>query len=154
MAALPRAVLCGIIPRTVRQNILDGARKWKGPVKIASVPILDFHGIMPQISKLSEHKLTSAGWVESSLLAHESLVLYYFHLLAIVLPSLMPGMQLNSSWRLDIGSVERTLRAEELSGNVESFASDDDYLLAVEQLLGHCARQATEEVSLAIDDNL
>jgi len=30
-AAAPRAVLCGIIPRTVRQNILDGARKWKGP---------------------------------------------------------------------------------------------------------------------------
>jgi len=26
IAAAPRAVLCGIIPRTVRQNILDGAR--------------------------------------------------------------------------------------------------------------------------------
>jgi hypothetical protein len=132
MAALPRAVLCGIIPRTVRQNILDGARKWKGPVRIASIPILVLHSLMPQISKLWRYRLTSAGWVESSLLAHESLVLYYFHLLAIVLSSLMPGMQLNPSRKLDIESVERTLRAEELPGNVESLASDDDYLLAVE----------------------
>lgn len=31
MAAAPRAVLWGIMPRTVRQNILEGARKWKGP---------------------------------------------------------------------------------------------------------------------------
>lgn len=31
IAAAPRAVLCGIMPRTVRQKILEGARKWKGP---------------------------------------------------------------------------------------------------------------------------
>lgn len=90
------------------------------------------HGLTPQISKLWKYKLTSAGWVESSLLAHESLVLYYFHPLAIVLSSLMPVMQLNPSQRLDIESVERTLRAEELSGDVECLASDDDYLLAIE----------------------
>jgi len=45
------------------------------------------------------------------------------------------------------------LRAKELSGYVESFASDDDYLLTIEQLLGHCASQATEEVSLAVDND-
>lgn len=42
MAALPRAVLCGIIPRTVRQNILDGARKWKGPVGLHQCPFSCF----------------------------------------------------------------------------------------------------------------
>jgi hypothetical protein len=31
-AAAPREVLCGSMPRTVRQNILDGARKWNGPI--------------------------------------------------------------------------------------------------------------------------
>ena len=37
IAAAPRAVLCGIMPRTVRQKIFDGARKWKGPIhKIVS----------------------------------------------------------------------------------------------------------------------
>jgi hypothetical protein len=49
---------------------------------------------------------------------------------------------------------KRTLRAEELARDVEGFASNDDNLLAVEQLLGHDAGQATEKVSLAIDNNL
>lgn len=31
IAAAPRAVLCGIMPLTVRQKILEGARKWNGP---------------------------------------------------------------------------------------------------------------------------
>merc|ERR1719365_129199 len=31
MASFPLSVLWGTIPRTVRQNILEGARKWKGP---------------------------------------------------------------------------------------------------------------------------
>ena len=31
MASFPRSLLCGIIPRTVRQKIFPGARKWKGP---------------------------------------------------------------------------------------------------------------------------
>lgn len=98
MAALPRAVLCGIMPRTVRQNILDGARKWKGPVGIASAPVLVLHDLMPQISKLEGYKLTTAGWVESSLLAHESLVLYYFHQLAIAHPFSLSLLRLDSSW--------------------------------------------------------
>ena len=32
IAAAPRAVLWGIMPRTVLQKILDGARKWNGPI--------------------------------------------------------------------------------------------------------------------------
>ena len=31
MAALPRAVLCSIMPRTVRHRMREGARKWMGP---------------------------------------------------------------------------------------------------------------------------
>lgn len=35
--------------------------------------------------------------------------------------------------------VERTLRTEELSGDVQGLASHNDNLLAVEELLGHSA---------------
>ena len=48
----------------------------------------------------------------------------------------------------------RTLRAEEFAGDVKSLAADNDYLLAVEQLFCDSASQATEQVSLAVDDNL
>lgn len=50
--------------------------------------------------------------------------------------------------------VERTLRTEELARDVESLTSHDDDLLAVEQLLGNSAGQATKEVSLAVNDDL
>merc|ERR1719220_2817230 len=30
-ASFPRSVLWGVMPRTVRQKILEGALKWKGP---------------------------------------------------------------------------------------------------------------------------
>merc|ERR1712038_256095 len=33
MASLPFSDLCGTIPLTVRQKILEGARKWKGPLE-------------------------------------------------------------------------------------------------------------------------
>lgn len=46
----------------------------------------------------------------------------------------------------------RTLRAEELAGDVQGLASHNDDLLAVEQLLGDRGGQATEEVPLAVDD--
>lgn len=48
----------------------------------------------------------------------------------------------------------RTLCAEELAGDVEGLTSHNDDLLAVEQLLGDSAGQATQEVSLAVDDDL
>ena len=48
----------------------------------------------------------------------------------------------------------RTLSSEELSGDVESFASDDDDLLAAKKLLGDDAGQAAKEMALAIDDDL
>lgn len=49
---------------------------------------------------------------------------------------------------------ERTLRTEELAGDVEGLTSHDDDLLAIEQLLGNSAGQATKEVSLAVNDDL
>jgi hypothetical protein len=48
----------------------------------------------------------------------------------------------------------RTLRAEELAGDVEGFAADDDDLLAAEELLGDDAGQAAKQVALAIDHDL
>ncbi len=50
--------------------------------------------------------------------------------------------------------VERTLRAEELAGDVQGFATNDDDLLAVEELLGDDARKTTKEMALAINDDL
>lgn len=52
-----------------------------------------------------------------------------------------------------IGSV-RTLRAEELAGDVEGLAADHNDLLAVEELLGDDAGKATKEVALAVNDDL
>lgn len=48
----------------------------------------------------------------------------------------------------------RTLRAEELAGDVKGLAADNDDLLAVEELLGDDAGEATEEVALAVNDDL
>lgn len=48
----------------------------------------------------------------------------------------------------------RTLGAEELSRDVEGLAADDNDLLAVQELLGDGAGQATEQVSLAVNDDL
>ena len=50
--------------------------------------------------------------------------------------------------------VERTLRTEELSGDVQGLASHNNDLLAVEELLSHSAGQPTKEVTLAIDRDL
>lgn len=52
------------------------------------------------------------------------------------------------------GLDQRTLSAEELAGDVEGLASHDNDLLAVEELLGDCAGEATEQVTLAVNDNL
>lgn len=48
----------------------------------------------------------------------------------------------------------RTLSAEEFAGDVEGLGADDDDLLAVEELLGNDRGQATEEVALAVNDDL
>lgn len=57
---------------------------------------------------------------------------------------------LYSSWV----EVERTLRPKEFPRDVQSLASDNHDLLTVEQLLGHSAGQAAQEMSLAINDDL
>jgi hypothetical protein len=51
-----------------------------------------------------------------------------------------------------IGGCVRTLRAEELAGDVKGLASHNDDLLAVKELLGDGAGEATEQVALAVDD--
>lgn len=48
----------------------------------------------------------------------------------------------------------RTLSAEELARDVELLAADNNNLLTVQKLLGDSRGQATEEVTLAVDDNL
>ena len=48
----------------------------------------------------------------------------------------------------------RTFGTEEFAGDVESFAADDDNLLAIEQLFGHYTGQTTQKMSLAIDNDL
>lgn len=47
---------------------------------------------------------------------------------------------------------KRTLCAEELAGDVQGLTSHNDDLLAIEQLLGDSAGEATEQVALAVDD--
>jgi hypothetical protein len=50
------------------------------------------------------------------------------------------------------GKDRRTLRAEELSGDVEGLAAHNNDLLAIEQLLRDRAGQATEQVALSVND--
>lgn len=58
-------------------------------------------------------------------------------------------------WRcLDAGAGRRTLGPEELAGDVEGFAADDDEFLAFEELLRDGAGQATKEVAFAVNDDL
>jgi hypothetical protein len=49
---------------------------------------------------------------------------------------------------------EHTFSTEEFARDVEGLSSDDDDLLAVQKLLCNCAGETTEQVSLAVDDNL
>ena len=48
----------------------------------------------------------------------------------------------------------RTLRAEELAGDVQGLAADNNNLLAAQKLLGDDAGQAAKQVALAIDHDL
>jgi hypothetical protein len=54
---------------------------------------------------------------------------------------------------VDLGG-GRTLCSEELAGDVELFATDDDDLLAVEQLFGDGAGETAKEVAFAVHHNL
>lgn len=49
---------------------------------------------------------------------------------------------------------ERTLSAEELARDVQGLAADDNDLLALKQLLGDNAGQTTQQMALAVDDDL
>lgn len=83
--------------------------------------------------------------VVTGLLAEEGLVL---HCRGIVLVCMSGRASCGG------GFVKRTLSAEELAGDVEGLAADDDNLLAIEELLGDSRGQTTEEVALAVDYNL
>jgi len=48
----------------------------------------------------------------------------------------------------------RTLGAEELSGDVEGLAADDNDLLTAQKLLGNDRGQTAKEMALAINDDL
>ena len=47
-----------------------------------------------------------------------------------------------------------TLRAEELAGDVEGLAADNNDLLTAQELLGDNGGESAKEMALAIDDNL
>lgn len=51
-------------------------------------------------------------------------------------------------------NVRRTLSTEEFARDVESLASDHDDLLAVQELLCDGTGETTEEMALAVNDNL
>jgi hypothetical protein len=48
---------------------------------------------------------------------------------------------------------KRTLRTEELSGDVEGLAADDNDLLTAKELLGDNRGESAKEMALAIDDD-
>ncbi len=82
---------------------------------------------------------------------------YKSELVYILLPtsSLRPPIALALHNKLAPGfRCKRTLRTEELSRNVQSLASHNDDVLAIEQLLSHCTGQPTKEMALAIDGDL
>ena len=56
--------------------------------------------------------------------------------------------------RFEGKEMPRTLRAEEFARDVKGLATNDNDLLAVEQLLGDNAGQAAKQMALAIDDDL
>ena len=49
---------------------------------------------------------------------------------------------------------QRTFCAEEFARYIQSFAADDHNLLAIKQLLGHRASQATQEMSFTVNYDL
>jgi len=49
--------------------------------------------------------------------------------------------------------VELQLVSEELTGDVQGLASDNDNLLTVQQLLGDDRSQTTQQVALTVDNN-
>lgn len=64
----------------------------------------------------------------------------------------LPPLQVLSRSPLQGG--KHTLRSEKFARDVECFTSDNDYFLAVEQLLCDRACETTKQVTLAINDNL
>ena len=116
------------------------------------------HGLRAALSLVGNHAANGAPehlrrravvpWattlrVVSSLLAEEGLVLDCCR----------------RAWLVDVRGCEvglewHTLRPEELAGDVEGFASDDDDLLTVKQLLRDGAGKTAEEMSLAVHHDL
>ena len=64
-------------------------------------------------------------------------------------PAICAGSLLWQMWW-----TSRTFCTEELSGDIDSFTTDDHDLLPIQQLLRYRTGQATKQVSLPIDHNL
>ena len=151
------------MPRTVRQNILEGARKWKGP-DIYVNPLTQYN----TNSRISYHhgwgcnESACAGKQSTSLHKNMSANIYESYvnrkasrdaernLLGL---SLLHSNSLRSSVMLSgFVSDRRTLCAEELAGDVEGLAADNNDLLAIKQLLCDRAGKTAEQVALAVDN--
>lgn len=173
------------MPRTVRQNILEGARKWKGPVWEVSTGPRSYRRQVSRRLGASDAMLgrtyhrewgcngsACAGKPSTLLYSHVSQELRYQghrnpervssksrhiahcrpHIFSrtgsLQLHTVLPALRSIRSSSLGV----RTLCAEELAGDVQGLTSHNDDLLAVEQLLGNGAGEATEQVPLAVDD--
>jgi len=98
-------------------------------------------GLVEDTGRSSEVEGTTAGWVESGDLAEIGMVLDY---------SFVSVEIRKSQW----WSLRRTLSTEEFARDVESLRADNNDLLAVQQLLCDGTGETTEQVALAIDNNL
>lgn len=109
-------------------------------------------GLVEDTRGRTEMEGTASGWVESGDLSEVGMVLdcRWPNGLLVCVFSFHTGF----SFAFLRGGNKRTLSTEELARDVERLASDNDDLLAVQELLRDRAGKTTEQVSLAINDNL
>lgn len=124
MAFAPRSVLCGSMPRTVRQNIMAGDRKCHGPPRVGLKRVC----LRRKAEYLTVVLLVGVDTTSASMLGSRA------------------------QWIGD--RKRRTLGPEELAGDVDGLTSHHNNLLAVEELLGDGAGKTTKEMALCVNDDL
>jgi hypothetical protein len=97
-------------------------------------------GLVEDTGRSSEMERTTTGRVVSSDLAEIGMVLHCSFV--------------SVEEKISMVVVERTLSTEEFARDVESLRADNNDLLAVQQLLCDGTGETTEQVALAIDNNL